>query len=226
MECYYHKNKEATFRCVECGKPICNECSNSLNGKHMCSECYSYEIQKMKHSKVNLDKEHSSDTCSEVHRINRFFVFILSLLPGTAQMYLGLMNRGVQLLGCFILSMILSIDLEVFIFIAATIIIWFYSFFDAHHKKNKLLNGIEVEDDILFNIDIEKIKDLDYKKVGKILLALGGYILISNILNYLQYSIGMVLAYRYIRLMEKSLIPIGLIILGVIFLKRAKVTQE
>lgn len=36
MNCSIHHDKEASFRCFECGEVICKECATEMNGKIVC----------------------------------------------------------------------------------------------------------------------------------------------------------------------------------------------
>lgn len=65
---------------------------------------------------------------------NHFFTFILSFLPGAAEMYMGFMKNGISIMAIFFLSFIIPSVLrtsDVFILIA--MLIWFYSFFHARN---------------------------------------------------------------------------------------------
>ncbi len=38
--CFYHKERAATAICVNCGAPICAECSCHINDNRLCPSCY------------------------------------------------------------------------------------------------------------------------------------------------------------------------------------------
>lgn len=63
---------------------------------------------------------------------SKFYTFILSFLPGAAEMYMGFMKSGVSLMALFFLSIMIPSVFhmaDAFIFIA--VLIWFYGFFHA-----------------------------------------------------------------------------------------------
>lgn len=58
----------------------------------------------------------------------------LSIVPGAGHMYLGLQNRGLQLMTIFFFSAFLMGWLQMSLFFFVLPIIWFYSIFDALHS--------------------------------------------------------------------------------------------
>lgn len=64
---------------------------------------------------------------------NKFYTFILSFIPGAAEMYMGFMKKGISLMLVFFASVAVSIYLrqDILMFVAA--LIWFYSFFHARN---------------------------------------------------------------------------------------------
>ncbi|WDV47344.1 B-box zinc finger protein [Clostridiaceae bacterium M8S5] len=221
MKCSNHKNKDAQCRCLDCGKLICEECSIKYNGKIICKDCY--EDISSTDAKVELQKKEirEQEYIIRVH-CNPFLTFITSLIPGAAQMYMGLMHRGIQLLTAFIVSIILMAEVLPSVFVAATFIVWFYSFFDAHQIKKKIRSGIKVKDEYVVDIDIDFIKGISNKKLGIGLLIFGGYILLKNLLKASTRFLGMNLYYNVSSTIERLIIPVGLIVIGVIFLNRSR----
>lgn len=43
--CYYHPDRPAIARCLECGKPLCGECRVELEGRSYCQECALKHLQ-------------------------------------------------------------------------------------------------------------------------------------------------------------------------------------
>ena len=78
----------------------------------------------------------------------KFFVFLLSLIPGCGQMYLGLMKRGMFLLFSFFACCYLSTSVFYRVFSLGFIIIWIFGVFDAYNCRKKIGEGKEVIDDI------------------------------------------------------------------------------
>lgn len=68
------------------------------------------------------------------HKKNGFFNFILSFMPGAAQMYMGFMKCGVSIMAVFFLSFLIPSVLSMSdVFILCAALIWFYSFFHARN---------------------------------------------------------------------------------------------
>ena len=80
---------------------------------------------------------------------NKFYTFILSFMPGAAEMYMGFMKKGVSLMGIFLLSMVIPVFLRLDILAFAAVLVWCYSFF---HARN-----LAASEDVIF----EELKD-DY----------------------------------------------------------------
>ena len=62
---------------------------------------------------------------------NKFLTWILSFMPGAAEMYMGFMKKGISLMGLFLLCIAVYgfFNMEIFVFVA--ILVWCYSFFHA-----------------------------------------------------------------------------------------------
>ncbi|MGI5839635.1 MAG: hypothetical protein ACOX8W_08215 [bacterium] len=70
----------------------------------------------------------------------------LSIVPGAGHMYLGLMQKGVQLMAGFFFALFLMGWLNVSLFIFILPVIWFYSLFDAMHRVDAGDGAAETED--------------------------------------------------------------------------------
>ncbi|MBO4361117.1 MAG: hypothetical protein J5822_09605 [Eubacteriaceae bacterium] len=65
---------------------------------------------------------------------NGFLLFIASLIPGAAQMYMGYMKNGISLMAVFLAAAAAAGNLRGLAFMAgAALIVWFYSFFHARN---------------------------------------------------------------------------------------------
>lgn len=83
-----------------------------------------------------------------MERRSRLFTFILALIPGAGQMYLGQMNKGIELLALFFL-----ID-PVFSFVGlgfiggiARLLLWCYAFFDTFDLARRVDRGERIRED-------------------------------------------------------------------------------
>lgn len=70
----------------------------------------------------------------------------LSVVPGAGHMYLGMLNKGAQLMGGFFFTLFLMGWLNVSLFIFVLPVIWFYSLFDAMHRADAVGGMAEIED--------------------------------------------------------------------------------
>lgn len=107
---------------------------------------------------------------------SRTIATILAIFPGAGHMYLGLQQRGLQLMGAFLFSIYIIDTLYLSLFLFLIPIIWFYSLFDALQQISRY--------------DREQLQDkpiisglMNYQKgLGIALIALGGFYLVKRIL--------------------------------------------
>ncbi len=127
-------------------------------------------------------------------RKNRFFTFIFAFIPGCAHMYLGLMKRGVSIMGLFGLVIFAINMFRIEILAIILPVLWFYSFFDALNYNNIPYERKElIEDNFLF-LDIKSSKTRD-TLIGWGLMFIGLGVLygmfIEPILSDFLRSIGL-----------------------------------
>ncbi|HQH33974.1 MAG TPA: B-box zinc finger protein [Petrotogaceae bacterium] len=209
MNCKYHKNSEAKFICDKCKQPICEECSVDVNGNKICSSC----IQKSLFSE------------NRQYQKNGFFAnlafFCFAVVPGAAQMYMGLFKRGFQLMFGFISAIVLFSYLNTEGMMLLVIIpTWFFSFFDSYAMRRRIKKGEEVEDSVIFDYNIL----IENKRiVGMVMLFLG----ILGVVNAFGRSVFQLVfggdLYWSIR---RSIMPIALIGAGVYMLSKSKKKEE
>lgn len=205
MNCKYHKESEAKFICDKCKQPICEECAVDVNGNKICSSC----IQK---SLFSENRQHQKGGFFE----NLIF-FCFAVVPGAAQMYMGLFKRGFQLMFGFVLAFVLFSYLNTESMILLIIIpTWFFSFFDSYAMRRRIRKGEEVEDDVIFDYNIL----IENKRiVGMVMLFLG----ILGVVNAFGRSVFQLVfggdLYWSIR---RSIMPFALIGAGVYMLSKSK----
>lgn len=68
---------------------------------------------------------------------NRITALLLSLLPGVGHLYLGMQQRGLQLMGCFLISIFVMDQLRLTLFLFLLPLLWCYAFFDVLHQLKK-----------------------------------------------------------------------------------------
>ncbi|MBU8906411.1 hypothetical protein [Desertibacillus haloalkaliphilus] len=136
---------------------------------------------------------------------------VLAVFPGAGHMYLGLQQRGLQLMAAFLLTIYVIDVLRLSFFLFLIPLIWFYSFFDGLQKASK--SGEE---------ELEDIPVISYfihrqKWIGLGLLLLGAYYLFDSVLiqafdrmfiNWIDVSIS-TYYHRYFQTIVVSLLLIG-----------------
>lgn len=225
MKCSVHNDKEASFRCFECGDVICKECAVDIEGKILCKKCLQKNMAK-ENNKIDIDKTIIQNKFSRKH--SSFWSFIFSLIPGAGQMYFGLMQRGLQLMLLFTIPIFLANMLYSIggVLALLNIIIWFYSFFDCLHIRRAINEGENVEDTLIYDINI---RSLNYKHVGIGLIVTGGLAIFNNgfyklsryIDRHFSSDIGYILGF-----IRQSIFPVLLIMIGVFLLKKSKAQKE
>jgi hypothetical protein len=110
----------------------------------------------------------------EAGRKSKPIAVLLAVFPGAGHLYLGLQQRGLQLMAAFLLSIYLMDALQLSLFLYLIPIIWFYSLFDAMQMVSKP-EGEELK-------DMPLIKGLMHHQrwVGIALMAIGAYYLLDS----------------------------------------------
>lgn len=165
MNCAYHAARPVQAICSKCGRPICDQCVLEVGGQVYCKPCMETGVKGPAPRMTNGNAR-----------------FWLSIFPGLGHLYMGLFQRGMQLLvafivGCFILGSLLE-GLVVF-FVAAMI---FFSIFDAREAYIRMAQGLEVEDKGF--VDLQNVKlSWDSRWIGYILIGLGVFALFNVLLD-------------------------------------------
>ena len=79
MKCVTHMEKDALGICNYCGKSVCDECVQELNGEKYCKECVAFKTQ------GSQKKEHTPSLAA----------FLSVVISGLGQMYNGQMAKGI-----------------------------------------------------------------------------------------------------------------------------------
>ena len=126
----------------------------------------------------------------------RFKTFILSMIPGAAEMYMGFMKCGISLMTVFILCFVIPSVLRVSdVFILFSILVWFYSFFHARNLASCDDEEFKsLQDEYVWSSFIEgkeiKISNPTLRKWGAIILIVYGISqLWKNITSWIFYLI-------------------------------------
>ncbi|MCG8485504.1 MAG: hypothetical protein MJA31_19515, partial [Clostridia bacterium] len=204
MKCFNHEDNHSVYICKECQKALCQVCMEEEKANIYCEDCIKKIRKKALKPAENVNVNY-----------NRFWGFIFSLIPGAGQMYLGIMNRGLQLMFAFLLGIFYVVEFNFGrgIFAALVGVVWFYSFFDYLFIKRKINNGDIIFDEHIYPI---KTKKVEIKYLGIGLVVLGMWLFITAILGYVEIS------YEARRLVYDMFIPLLMIGAGVVLLMKNK----
>ena len=154
---------------------------------------------------------------------SKFLTFVFSMLPGAGHMYIGFMKIGLSFMSAFFFLIFLSSWLDIGPLLFILPLIWFYSFFDCANRAsldNEQLSLLE--DKYLFSID--KLAKLDkniFEKrrlvIGGVLLFLGVYLVIDNIMHILQPYMPRqmyYIIYEFLRQAPQVIIGVAIVAIG------------
>lgn len=198
--CHLHTDRAPSGLCHACGKPACADCLVELDGATYCKPCLRARMQAPR-------RTHSG-----------FVRLVLSVVPGAGHMYLGLMNRGLQLMtltfGIATLLNLLSSD--VWAMLLATSV--FYSVFDCREASLRLKQGQEVPDSPLVawnTLSSSRLVAYALILVG----VLGIYkVMVRELGSWL--ALNSIAFFRFARAMEGTFIGGAAIAVGIWLLKR------
>lgn len=160
-----------------------------------------------------------------IKKRNKFITFVLSMIPGAGQMYMGFMKRGLSLM---LFAALYIIFCSIFNFTALLMllpVIWFYAFFDAIN-----INGMDdaefakLSDDylILEGIDLSWLRNITGKSgllLGWTAVVCGVILLAKNLweleLPYFLSETERIIIYRIGSSLPRYFASILLVILGV-----------
>lgn len=153
---------------------------------------------------------------------NLFLTFCFSFVPGAGQMYQGYMKRGTSILTFFAACCALLGTVGIPLFAIPIPVIYIYSFFDTFNIRNNIDSENKFEDKYIWDIaDLEGLKNSfnmpNTKKIlGIILVFIGIYILISNIIPQMLYDLGINYIARYFYDISSYLTPIAISLLSIV----------
>jgi hypothetical protein len=214
VNCKYHKDEEAKFICDKCKQPVCEECTQDVNGRRICKSCIERSVYA------------GQRQVAPVGFWNKLFFFILACIPGAAQMQMGLFKRGMQLMVTFIgaFALISYVNMESFIPLLI-IPTWFFSFFDAYNNRKKVLGGIGLEDHEAYNYRLI----LENKRVLGAILLVFGFMGILNAVENIFYDSLYVFGIRVnglYWLLKRTIIPFIFVLAGFVLIHKANKKKE
>ncbi len=110
--CFYHPEIETDVRCEICGKPICEHCRTTREGKVVCPRCQHRE----EHTRVKSARKAAKHDDSPT--------WVGLILPGVAQLLKGEIYKGSLLLMYFFLAAFSGEG--IFVLLAYGVSIWDY----------------------------------------------------------------------------------------------------
>ncbi|WP_425446454.1 hypothetical protein [Dethiothermospora halolimnae] len=208
MEYNEEKVKKSDLMCKYCGHNTSNKYIKDEDGV-VCIGC-----AKDNGLLVVEDKKNNNHyKVSNSRRYSSFWTTILSFIPGAGQMYLGFMNRGLQVMLAFFGIIALSSMTYFFGFITPlAAIVWFYGVFDCYNLRKKLEKGEEVEDKMFINFNI---KNVNLYYVGIAVTIIGGISLIETVMERYMNN-------YYIRMTRSLIISVALVAIGVYLIYRER----
>ncbi|MBB6455373.1 hypothetical protein HNQ94_003873 [Salirhabdus euzebyi] len=150
---------------------------------------------------------------------------LLAMFPGAGHMYLGLQQRGLQLMIGFVLSIYVLDILRLSLFLFLIPVIWFFSFFDALQQQARYETG-EAKDTPVFRYFINHQRWL-----GVGLILLGMFFIIDSILipafaDDIYEAFNIYITYYYQRYLQMGIVCLLLIGGGIRLLLGSKVKHE
>lgn len=176
MDCKNHKGVPAAFVCTVCGEALCSDCAIELNNTVYCREC--------------LEGIISGKTGGRPYKRYWWMAVILSIVPGTGHMYLGMIKKGLSLMSLFftlVLASVLLAESSGIYWLAAFLIPTFsflflsYSVFDCMSLADRVNSGEDLSNEGIYELSL--LRDLIVRRKGlfSLLLIFAGGIGIVNI---------------------------------------------
>lgn len=148
---------------------------------------------------------------------NRFWTFVLSLVPGAGEMYFGLYRQGVSLMLAFFIVMLVPLMLQVSALSLLCIILWFYSFLHTHNLRSMPLEEFcQLEDRFIWE-DLPHTFQWNSRNKGVLAVALiviGAFLLWENLFAWLGWYLSGFLGNFFYRL-PRAVIGVLVLLLGI-----------
>lgn len=166
--CTIHPDRPIYGVCASCGRSACEECLVQLAGQMYCKTCLEAKIKR---------------PARKIHTLLRL---VLSLAPGVGHLYMGLLNRGFQLLiATFVGGFFLTFFHEALAaFWTATLVA--FSVFDAREAHLRFEQGAEVPDKVL--VDVSGVQ-FNQKWIAYGLIGIGSLALFQTFMNHVLVMI-------------------------------------
>ena len=128
---------------------------------------------------------------------SKFWTFIFALIPGAAQMYMGLMLRGLSLMACAVFIIMLATFTSSIYFAFLFPLVWFYAFFDAINLRGLSEEHFQKQTDepfytYLFPLVGKTMPKIDFKSkklkiaIGITTISIGAYAMFFQVIRILN----------------------------------------
>jgi len=159
--CSIHPDRPIAGVCTLCGRTACAECLVDLAGQTCCKTCLAARVR------------------APLRRISGFWRFVLSVIPGVGHLYMGLLNRGFQIMAAAVAG-----GLIFGVLFGPFTLLWIggvvcYSIFDAREAHLRILQGGEVPDKLLFDLNFH----FNQKWIAYGLIVVGLIALYNTLMN-------------------------------------------
>lgn len=209
MHCKEHHHQPATNTCSKCGEWICEECAVEIKGRNICKSCI---------EKYSFGSGGYPSGKAKPH-VNGFAVFVFSLVPGAAHMYLGYTKMGLLYMSLFFGNIFITASISG-MFGLLFPIIWLTSFFDANNLKKRIRAGEVIADN-----PSEYLSWMNKYKIWIAAILIGvGLLEGMKEMRYLLYQIPYMST--LFRRVENMIIPAILIIGGLWLVGRSRRDKE
>ncbi len=154
MNCVNHVTRSGLNTCSKCGDWLCEECTIESDNRLICKECLAKETAKAvgkTAARAETRTEYRRDDCphcSPKRSYSRLLILLLSAMPGTAYMYMGLMKRGLFVLCSFFGTVYFTTFMHSPLPGFVMAIIFITSLFDSFNIRARLRAGEYISDDI------------------------------------------------------------------------------
>jgi len=95
---------------------------------------------------------HDLESQVSTGRKNKVLALALSVFPGAGHLYLGLQQRGLQLMGGFLLAIYIMDNFRLTLFFFLIPLLWCFAFFDALHQATRYERGEMRDEPVLMHV--------------------------------------------------------------------------
>lgn len=167
MNCFYHKNMEATNNCAICAHPLCGDCVVEVKGRAYCQDC--------------LDKQLTEKGAAPPERLKSpgLAGFLSAIIPGLGQIYNSQYMKAFVVILLYMAFLSLAIRGPVrgiFVFPLLIMVVYFGAIIDAYRSAKEInLAGRGVE-----AVEREAAPQRESAVWGVIIILIGVLFLLYN----------------------------------------------